>query len=379
MGYLDIKNREDIDNIIALTLSKYFTNEVTISNKYSSDSFILNPRLNSAIIYRPSKKVIDAIKTGHAIRKNILKNAVAQFYIRFAFSRYNLFGCKYIIFKKPLCNAKDLYIMPGNMKIKIFDFKNMTIDNIIKNNYQLLPFTKEKKIREDPIYSFILPLKIISNNVYREQLLSGCTIDRLKSCKLKTIEQEIRKIIIKIQKINRKSINALEYSFFLKNVIIDLYPKLNNGEKYKKSIFDFINKVYSLVLPKLIDISFSHGDLQNGNIFVTKANKIYVLDWESCDDRSIGYDILTYYFKFRYRKNYILRIDEFLKSAMWEEIKNDFYYHITDKKQVLAIYVLEDILWIINENINTSEKRVSDSLKLYSNSRIQENILNRLI
>ncbi len=378
MGYLDIKNREDINDIIGKTLSIYYQTNVIVCDRYSRNSFILNPRLNTAILNKPSKKVKKAIRIGYSVRRNVFLYLAMQLYITFGFSKFGFFGCQYITFEKLPSNSKDLYIMPGNMKLKVLNFRTMKIDNIIKNKYQKSSFKKEKSVRLVPEWDFILPMKILSNIVYQEELLLGCSLDRLKNELRDPVEKIIEGKIFEIQKKNRKSINSIDYGKSLIRTIEDMTSELQNGSEYKAKLIDFAKRILKTLVNTNIDVCFSHGDFQNGNIFITENGKVYVIDWETFDVRSLGYDLLTYFYKFRYRKDFLLRIDIFLKDEKWDNISNKFYEHIINKSLVLTLYLLEDIVWILSENLQTSEKRFSNSLIIYTDKMFQDELLKRI-
>jgi hypothetical protein len=375
MGYRDIENREDIDKIIINTLSKFYQTHVEIRRNYTKKSFILNPRLNAAVFSKASTKVLNAIRLGHFVRKNKFANFIMQIYITFAFSKHGLFGCKYLYINElPKCPEK-IYIMPGNMKLKIMDYESMVINNIIKDRYEESAFFKEVSIRTNPVWDFILPIKQNNDYSYQEELLYGCTLDRIQKSDFVGINDTIENIILQMQSKNRRVTNAGTYSKMLINNIREGCLKLVDGESYKSSIIKFIDVIALLIKNTEIEIAFSHGDLQNGNIFVSLNNKVYILDWDTYGERSIGYDLLTFYYEFRYRNNYFLKLKSFIMDKTWETRFNKFYHLKLNKKQVLAIYILEDIIWIINENLQTAEKRISSSLIQYADMSLQKYIL----
>jgi thiamine kinase-like enzyme len=228
---------------------------------------------------------------------------------------------------------------------------------------------KEKEIRLRPQWNFVLPMEMKTSNIYYEKLLKGRSFDRLKKKKVRNIHNEIEKIIIQIQKEKRSTINSIKYSLSLKNTIVDELSKVIISKQLYLNVIEFVEHISDLVGDFDLEVSFSHGDLQYGNIFITENDEIYILDWETYSVRSIGYDLLTYFYRFRYRNNFIDRIKDFLNDNHWIEIANKFYTSTINKKQVLLIYLLEDINWIINESLNTANKKASPSLLLYSNRK----------
>lgn len=378
MGYLDIKDRENIDEIISKTLSVHYQTQVSIGDKKRKDSFILNPRLNCAIYSKAAPQIKKAVQIGHAIHKNIILNLAMRMYIKFGFSRMKFFGCKYINFNMLPDHPESLLIMPGNMKIKVFDYQTKTIINILKEGFNSASLSTEIKVRttykEKP---YILPLEMLKDGVYREALIEGCSVDRLDRARYSRVQERITQVIQDFQKGNRCDIDAREYCCGIVSLIENKIELLRCNNTIKEKIKKLSQKISERLEGKLI-ISDSHGDLQNGNIFVSDNDDVYLLDWETYGIRSIGYDILTYYYKFRYRADYLMRLDSFLLDDNWDNISSIFWDNTVDRKQVLIVYLLEDIIWHIEECLSTEEKRSSPGLLKYSEIDFQKQLIERL-
>ena len=78
----------------------------------------------------------------------------------------------------------------------------------------------------------------------------------------------------------------------ISNIILNS-NKINN----KSDVIEIAEKLTKLAMAnEEIEIRFSHGDLQSGNIWIeNKTNKIFIIDWESWGMRSKWYDIATLY------------------------------------------------------------------------------------
>lgn len=378
MGYIDIQSREDIDGLIEKTLSTYYNTTVKISDKYTKNSFILNPRLNCAVFSKASKEVKKAVRRGHAVRRNIILYFIMNLYLRFAFSKHGLFGCKYITFEVLPENTEDLFIMPGNMKIKLFDYRLKTVNNIMKEGFSRSSLDKEFSVRLEPKWNFISKLVPCGENGYKEDLLSGCSFDRLENSRKPSVGIKVKDILLKIQQENRKNISSLDYINKLFGEITELLKKLNCDDNVRENICEVASGVINKISKSDITVAFSHGDFQNGNIFVSPEGKVYVLDWETCSIRSLGYDILTFYYSFRYRRDFLMRIDDFINDDNWKNISEEFYGFDIDKKTVLAVYFIEDILWLVEESLSTVERRPSESLLRYADTAFKQEILRRL-
>lgn len=376
MGYLDSKKREDIDGIIAETLSGYYGTKVSVLQKYHKNSFILNPRLNTAVFCKPDRYIKKTVYKWHKVQTNRLLRLVMDIYILFAFSKRGHFGCKYISFDTLPDNPKMLYIMPGNMKIKVFDFSENKIHNILKSGFVPTGYENEKKVRINPKWDFILPIKDCKDTSYTENLLKGCSIDRFKGQNDKLVQDRMKKIILDIQKDSRSSVLAKEYFSEKLDTVSKKILELNSGESILDSITGFLTKLQDYIRDENFALSKSHGDLQNGNIFVSENGNIYIIDWETVGIRSIGYDLLTYYYKFRYRTDFLKRIDFFLNDDL---NLDEFYFDgQISKKLILCLYFIEDIEWLIDETRQTADKNITAGLTQYSDKQFQKEIFDRL-
>ena len=79
-----------------------------------------------------------------------------------------------------------------------------------------------------------------------------------------------------------------------------------------------------------IEVGFSHGDLQAGNIWVDDNNNLFIIDWESWSVRSIWYDQAVLFEKLRPGS---------IKSYLYSSSPNS----------QKAIVLLEDIVFHLNE------------------------------
>ena len=379
MGYLDIQNREKVDEIIQTTLSQYYKTTVCVSNKYRKGCFILNPKLSISIHDSATRRIKKLVQKRFAIHGSFLKSIAMKLFIMFGFSRMGFWGCKYLEFERLPSNPESLLIMPGNMKIKVFDYHSNSVFNILKDGFSDVSIGIEREIRTGKdLKPYILPMKVIDDNNYSEELLSGCSIDRLDRRVFPNVEEEVKIIIRDIQLHNREMRDGEAYFQYLIDEIQNRLKRINCDDYLKESIIGFAERLHPFV-GKAVIVSDSHGDLQNGNVFIANNNRIYIIDWETFGKRSIGYDLLTYYYKFRYRTNYLQRIEFFLKDENWKLVSESFGLDGIDKTKVLAVYFLEDLIWVINECECTPEKKESGSLEKYAEKNFQDSIIARLI
>ena len=130
-------------------------------------------------------------------------------------------------------------------------------------------------------------------------------------------------------KAHDKKVNAKEYAKDLINKIREYsLEKIISKDRFE-SVIKFFEGI-DLATDEII-CTFSHGDLQSGNIWIENVtDKIYIIDWESWGERSIWYDKAVLFDGLRPKG-----IEFYMSRYIPEEEKN--------------IVVLEDIIFRLNE------------------------------
>lgn len=377
MGYLDIQSREDIDGLMEKTLSAYFRTTVRVTDTYQQHCFILNPRINSIVYDKPSASVGRMVRRGHVVQRNRLLHWASQLYLRLAFSKRGWFGCKYLIFKDLPEHPEDLYIMPGNMKLKIFDLFRHTVTSVLKEGFDADALSKECAIRLRPQWGFVPSLVLDGTNVCREEILDGRTLDRLPKAEQSAADAQVRRILSDMQQKARATVSGTAYGQDLYRQIGEEVQRLQCDAAVKSAV-DAVAAYLTERIQGDVIVAFSHGDFQKGNLFASADGQVYVLDWDTYDTRSLGYDILTYFYSFRYRSDYWMRIDTFLWDEGWASLSSSYYGEVVDKTAVLAVYLLEDILWTLQECMSAPEKRPSQGLLRYADVSFYKELQSRL-
>ena len=222
-----------------------------------------------------------------------------------------------------------------------------------------------------------MSLRMEQENVYCEDLIQGRSYDRLEPKLADALLGRIEDILLDIQQGDRKTVGCVDYMAQQMQDMRRLLSQLHAEQALKKQVLSFAEQMCGYGEGEIV-LSDSHGDFQNGNIFVSDDGKIYILDWETCATRSIGYDLLTFFYKFRYRADYLMRIDSFLNDECWAARAQKYGVLFADKRVVLSIYFIEDIIWLLQEILSTPEKRCSDGIRKYSELEFQRDVIERL-
>ena len=263
------------------------------------------------------------------------------------------------------------------MKLKVFDLFHRTLTSVLKEGFCSDVLAKECEMRLQPQWAFVPVLTLQQPNICREAILDGCTLDRLPLVKQCEADAEVGRILAEIQQMDRELVNGADYGWNIYRQIVEAMEGLQCEETVKTAI-DAVALYLTKQMCGDITIAFSHGDFQKGNLLAGVDGNIYVLDWDTHTRRSLGYDLLTYFYSFRYRRDYWMRIDHFLQDTQWEVIATRYYDTKSEKRVVLSVYLLEDILWTLQECLATPERRPSDGMLRYAAPSFYEELRKRL-
>ncbi|BCR36095.1 hypothetical protein [Mariniplasma anaerobium] len=365
MGFNDFFKREDVYKIIKQTLETEYSLKVEFLNRLDKATkesknkciFYCIPRLN--IIF--SKYVNKRLLIGFLIRtlsgnQSIIKQLMIKLYIVFGVFVPRLFSSNFML----VCNEDFIntnIIYPGNKKIKILDFKNSTVTNIKKTGFKGNWFHKEIEFRVNSKYDFVLPILEHNDSRYKEALLTGIPMSRLQNKKRKPFLNKTNLILDNI-KGKPENIEIKKYVESLHEIVSQ---KLSDRSfKQILNISDMINR-YFLEMDYIINVVDSHGDFQKGNIFITEHGEVKILDWETFDRRSENYDTMIYNFNLRNSHLLVTNMQVFLNDRSTKiEFSN------MSRIDILLLFVLEDICWLIEENIELPENSISIGLENYN-------------
>jgi len=310
----------------------YAINEKTLADYYKCQEgqccLYVYPQLNAIVTKHPSRAVKDYLFCEYEIRSNLLKRLAVNAYVFGCLNSGGLMSAKKISVPAYVCD--DTLIYPCNKKYRIFDFKNKTVDVIVKDGFNDRDLIREIEFRTKPNLPEFVPLLISSsNNGYREKIINGRSLARITSGFDKYRDEAYRQLMFFAEPQSSWVISK-DYVVQLKTQIDVLIS--SSKVRNKKRVEEFVDLLINMCSSNdKVQLCFSHGDLQAGNIWIEdKTDKIYIIDWESWAERSIWYDKATLFQGLRPGS-----IDKYL----------DCNVETTEK----AIVLLEDLIFRLKE------------------------------
>lgn len=315
----------------------YTINEKTLKMFFKTKSgeqtkLYIYPHLNAIITNTPSKKVKRYIYTEYSVNDPFIKKVIVWIYTHLCLNTFGLLSSKKIIF--PAKITSDTLIYPCNRKFRIFDFNKNEVSVITKSGFSNNSIRNEIEFRTTAKSSdFVLPILNFTNNMYSEKIIDGIPLARLSEEQGK-LKKEALEMWQSYSADTKEIIPSSQYADILQLKISRFVEKI----KVCKSGVD-IGKVMDVVnhcLSELkqfetgIEIIQSHGDLQAGNIWIeNQTRRIFIIDWESVEKRSIWYDAAVLYDEIRKPENF------------------DIFSKINDIKH--KVVTLEEIIYRMNE------------------------------
>jgi len=401
MTISDLQRRENFYEINNKTLEKYFfkINQITHRVKICRDSptysinkscFFIYPRINAILTKDNSREVKEYIYKEFSNNSNLLKRFAIYFYTRLLLKSRGMFSDKCISIEPKIKDEDSLLIFPGNKKIKIFNFKENYIDNIIKESFIDYCFNRELDFRlNNTKYDFVLGVDRYSNRWYREKIIDGVSLPRISDKnKHKLLKEDVNNILDLLQEDKKKEIEIREY-------VDKLVYKIKKGSRElenKSAKFNFENNLEKFVMylvnmiankKDIILLSLSHGDMQEGNVIIRRADeKIFIVDWETWGERTIWYDKLMFNYNLRNIYRFIDNLKKYLfnwKNIICEGKEDIFTTDLKQRKVIAIIFILEDLLWQIEESNNFPYDIVSNSVEKCFSESFQKKIVNLLV
>lgn len=342
--------RENFYSLLINTLITYyqevFHDKLSISITNKKTDILIFENLGSIHKRHSNSKIFKYWMNEYNIRNKPIKYLVAKIYVISCFLFKDLLAQKYLQISPSGLFHDSIAIIPANRKIRIFDFKNNYVDAIVKDGFTSKFFNNEVDFRLKTQYSFVPKIINHGKNWYREEILKGKPLARIKNNSLYT--QSLNKINSYLAQINLDTVQEVDNHEYINSIYQRLVKKLAraNNEKnirYYNEISNIIEVLKNITLGRnyQINIVLSHGDLQSGNIWVETNGEVKILDWETHSIRSEWYDKLIVERSLRRSKKLKELIDDVRRNIKIVDFEDQIY--------VVALFCLEDLEFYLDD------------------------------
>lgn len=350
--------REDFYTILQDTIIDYYKEVLGTDALFSYDKgegtrLIINSRLGFICPTPAPKGLRVFLLSEYNIRGNIIKYVTGKL-VAYLISAFPRIGAVRTCYITDGLVKNNFFIYPQNRTIRFFDYNSMIVDCITKSGFTDRYFKNQLEFRKKYSYDFMLPLLEYGEKWFREPIMQGHPLARVKEAQKysKGIEDALAGIK-RLANDTYKEVNAAGYIQELKSQIIWKVQQaiVAKNVTCQSLIYDLIDSVVDLKEEKfVVPVCVGHGDFQNGNIWVDDNGKTWIYDWETVGQRSVWYDIAVL--------KYSLRREHGWKQFVEENNLTDIL--LCDRREdyiaeqyifIKGIVLLEDLLFYLDDMI----------------------------
>ena len=255
-------------------------------------------------------------------------------------------------------NDGHILIMPGNLRIRIFDFKRNITRLMLKDGFSPGSMLTEIQIRgkgpAGPFPSFTgwdQDGSWAEDPIQDAYSLPRCPppVDRKKA-----IEDTILKLYEWYEN-SKKIIPAHEYVADICGRVKEQLEKTT--ERFKNLDENEIQTIIANLSESArqmnhVELAMTHGDFQPGNILVDKTDlNTNIIDWEFAAERYIHYDRLVMELRTRSSVGLANRIKSYIDNGC-SFCTNVFGDDNQSGRSAISLFLLEDLLWHLSDVLN---------------------------
>ncbi len=380
MRITEMEHREAFSDILIETLKNGWIKHLALSielfapQESHGDFWFMHPLLNACCRARPSWKVKQFLRDSFCFTP-ITWRVPFQWALGTALvSRFGLQLTASPVFRTlgAVPNSSDLLIVPGNQRIRVFNFSSGICNIYLKSGFATETMRRDIEIRgRGPSGPFVRINDWADDYTwFEEPIIDGYPLPRCppwyprveyEQIAFRVLSTWLEQTTIEVSVIER--VNPLLSS--IQNhcmAIRNRFPDFNSDRIIQWA--DILAE-QSLSLG-MVEVADTHGDFQPGNIIVGKRDRsVYIIDWEHCGQRFRPYDVLVYYLKSRSPKGLAGRLQRVLLED--NTLLMDFCIAGSSQKEVLAMFLLEDVAWFLAENTTGPYLAITEGLVLYQN------------
>ena len=356
--------REDFYNIISKTIGSNsffkdnFDKKNVVFNCFKHLNIILNKSLDD--------DVKDALVFEYSLSKSPLKQFLQNIYIKVIFLPIIswFFSDKRIMLPSHLSNYG---LVPGNHRIRIFESSLKKITVLLKDKEGSKYIKNDIDARFNNNLSYAPKILSFGSDWLIEEFINGVPFNRVENNKsYKALEILISLHTKELINKNKKNISIDKYLNKYKKELYLLVDIIEENNPIKKEILSGLENLISCILSHNIteiETSTTHGDFQEGNIRINSKNELYVLDWESADNRFYLYDVFVMLSSVRTGIGLEKAFELFFQKVDEYQIKIDRY----SKTSIILLLCFEELRFHFSEDISCNFFRSGVNSKITLN------------
>ena len=384
--------REDFFSICNITIEEYFKHVHNLvvclsqESRFRGDNvFMVYPHINAIVTRRPSSGVIDFLHEEFSLNTGRIRRVAAKVYVWLALRSLGILSQRCFALSLQIEGLDSLLVYPCNKKIRFFWFQNGLVDVFVKHGFSLTGLHRDIAFRRDHAEcSFVHPIIDDGPNWYREDIVDGYSLARCKAGSLKDdCRHQVLECLKELQMEDMRLESSGSYARKLYKMTSDLISEVCVEKKLPLPHEDLLELIRCLKtaidqqIPYEIPVSTSHGDLQEGNIWIRRCdNSVLIIDWETWSQRSVWYDYLLFDFGTRSKATMMKKLATYVESSLPDAASCTLLspIHIGDRsyrRLISHVFLLEDILWELEETTQFPANITGFGLDYYLSNAVE--------
>lgn len=389
MRIQELLQREPFGSIVERTLGRFFQ-EVTgrpAAVTWASGAhvrptaWLCNPLLNAIFPSDAEPAVREHLRKEYATHPNHWKMLLQSPYVRLGttgalaplFSRFRV-----RIDPTPR-NNRWMLIAGGNNKLRIMDFREGRVWCILKDGFDPCYVQREIAVRTLDGFPYAPPIRAMAadQSWFEEDYLDGVALNRLPR------GQDRRPLIeeacVALRDWIGRTLAPVDqkcYTGQLAGEIRTWIGRKGPLAASKALVGEWLEDALHAIergpdAPAQIPAAIGHGDFQQGNIVVGRE-RMWLVDWERSRTRQSAYDYFVLALRSRFPRGLAARIGEAVADpggfygklpVSWPEVGHE--PSPATLRGSLALFLLEELHWNLEENANPNFFRESGAWLLF--------------
>lgn len=265
-------------------------------------------------------------------------------------------------------NAERQLIMPGNQRIRMFDFAAMRSHVRQKQQFPLASIQNEVSVRKR-LPAGLSPTLLDTAPDHRwfdETLLSGFVWVRCPPWYPHRLRHE--RLWAALSPWYRSTLRYVDRADYVasrcRSIRSDLDALAHRHDEPMPNFAALLGALKTRLCDgaESVAVVQSHGDLQPGNLFVESSGHVSILDWERSQERTLMYDAFTFALDGRNATGLSQRADAWLQgrgprhrfgpSWVFAEFQGKTAWPLPERRRALDLYWLDELAWRADEAVS---------------------------
>ena len=373
-----LRQREPVEQIVADTLSKFWTSR--FHSDYSADfsrapqsatstPWVCNAWLN--IIFPPNarQEAFEPILREYSRSTVAWRRPLQKLYVRLATHKYlaKLLGHGTMNLNRALPDQEDTIVVPGNNKIRILMRNQECCYGLLKHEFPKERYLCELDARTEAYGVGVqVPALLERNDAagwFREAYIAATPINRLATSEHQL--QAAKKAAASLSRLTLSSRQTIPTAVYVDRCVTFAKSSVARNELFTATTERLLQSLLAHLAERIkrdgateLMTSATHGDFQPANILVN--DETWIIDWEYAARRQADFDAITYLSGARSPSGLAARLSSLVTGLTPEQEalvtafgRPGIDWNKADERNIAVhIYLLEELCFHIQENDN---------------------------